>query len=683
MVLPSSPVLRPRRHLGLRTAIFGSFGLALLLLLVVAWALMRMQVLDRVGERLEASGRLLAQHVAGWLPYSDSPEQVLAQAPLAEAGVAGVALVNGSGQTQAVGHDALDWASTIALWELSGRASRVALPGHLVLFAEPDVGRDATVLVVVDEGFLEDVKTGLRSGLLLSVLVGVLVFAAGMGLVSRALLDRPLGRMAALAHRLGEGDLTEGLDEGGSDAVGRLAGALDQLRLSLRETIGRARGVGEALVLASGQLSRSGTTVSGGAAVVLQRVDEARGVISELLNSLRGLAEQVDVLGRGAEEGTATATAMAVTHDDVTGLVEQLGAAAAETTAAIGDMSRSVTEVARAVGELHGSAEETSVSMQEMDVSIGQVETNANETARLSENVLQDATTAGEALQTTLLAIDRIRGSSREALQVIENLGQRTSEIGNILNVIDDVAEQTNLLALNAAIIAAQAGEHGKGFAVVADEIKELAERTGASTKEIADLIAAVQAESQNARAAVDQGFRTVEEGVQLGNEAEGALMKISASAKKSTLMVKAIARATVEQSRSSKSVTAAVQRIAEAVEAVRRATAEQERGAGQMIERAQRMLDVTTHVERATEAQLERSRQIARALASIGEMTGAVSRARGAQAAASERVLAAVEAIRTVAEAQGSSVRQLEMVIDDLQRQSEVLRAEVQRFKV
>ncbi len=683
MVLPTSPVLRPRRHLGLRTAIFGSFGLALLLLLVVAWALMRMQVLDRVRERMEDSGRVLAEHVATWAAHSDHPQQVLEEAPLAEAAVAGVALVNGGGQTQAVSHDALDWASTIALWELSGRAPRTALAGHLVLLAEPVAGSDGTVLVVVDERFLDDVNTGLRTGLVLSVLVGGLVFAAAMGLVSRALLDRPLARMTAMAHRLAEADLTQGLEQGGTDAVGRLAGALDQLSHSLRETLGRARGVGEAIVLAAGQLSKSGLTVSGGAATVLHRVEEARGVISELLTSLHGLAEQVDVLGRGAEEGTATAAAMAATHDEVTGLVEQLGAAAAETTAAIGEMSRSVTDVARAVGELHGSAEETSGSMQQMDVSIGQVETNANETARLSENVLQDATTAGEALQTTLQAIDRIRGSSREALQVIENLGQRTSQIGNILDVIDDVAEQTNLLALNAAIIAAQAGEHGKGFAVVADEIKELAERTGASTKEISELISAVQAESQNARAAVEQGFRTVQEGVELGSEAEEALKKISASASKSTLMVKAIARATVEQSRSSKSVTAAVQRIADAVEAVRRATAEQERGAGQMTERAHRMLSVTTQVERATEDQLERSRQIARSLASIREMTGAVSRARGAQAAATERVLAAVEAIRVVADAQGSSVRQLETVIDDLQHQSEVLRAEVQRFKV
>jgi methyl-accepting chemotaxis protein len=677
------PVLRRLRHLGLRAAIFGSFGVALLVLLLLAWGLIRMQVLNRVNNRLEVSGKALAHHLATWVAHSEHPQEVLLQVPLASASLAGVALVNASGQVEAVSQDTLDWASVVAQWEAGSRPARVALPGSLVLLAEPGAASGATVLVVVDERFVEDVKAGLRSGLLLSVLVGVLVFAAAMALVGRILLDQPLERMTAMAHRLAEADLTQGLEQGGADGLGRLAVALDRLCESLRETIGRARGVGEAIGLAVGQLSRSGVTVNGGAATVIQRVEEARGVMAELLTSLNGLAEQVDILGRGAEEGTATASAMASTHDDVTGLVEQLGAAAAETTGAIGEMTRRITEVARAVGALHGSAEETSVSIQQMDISIGQVETNANETARLSENVLQDAATAGEALQTTLAGIERIRGSSREALQVIESLGRRTSEIGNILDVIDDVAEQTNLLALNAAIIAAQAGEHGKGFAVVAEEIKELAERTGASTKEIADLIAAVQAESQNARAAVEQGFRTVEEGVELGREAEGALKKISASASKSTLMVRAIARATIEQSRSSKSVTAAVQRIADAVEQVSRATSEQERGSEQMTNSAQHMLAVTTQVERATEAQVERSRQIGRSLGSIREMAGAVSRARGAQAAATERVLTAVEAIRTVAVAQVSSARQLESVIEDLRTQADVLRVEVQRFKV
>ena len=202
-----------------------------------------------------------------------------------------------------------------------------------------------------------------------------------------------------------------------------------------------------------------------------------------------------------------------------------MAASVEETTTAIEQMTFSIKEVAKSIEDLLTTTEETSTAMNEMDVSIGQVETNANETARLSEQVSQRRRDRrARRLPKTLAGIDKIKDSSRAgARRSSSSLGKRIEEIGNILNVIDDVAEQTNLLALNAAIIAAQAGEHGKGFAVVADEIKDLAERTGASTKEIADLIRAVQDESRNAVAAMDQGVRNVEEGVQLGQRGREA----------------------------------------------------------------------------------------------------------------------------------------------------------------
>jgi methyl-accepting chemotaxis protein len=245
------------------------------------------------------------------------------------------------------------------------------------------------------------------------------------------------------------------------------------------------------------------------------------------------------------------------------------------------------------------------------------------------------------------------------------------------------VAEQTNLLALNAAILAAQSGEHGKGFAVVADEIKDLAERTGASTKEIADLIRSVQEEGANAVAAVDRGVKNAEEGVRLGQDAESALKKIQASSVKSTQMVKAIARATIEQARGSKQVTMAINRIAETVQQIATATAEQARGSEQIMKSAEKMKVITKHVERSSQEQARGSKQITRSIESISEMVNHLNRAQKDQTKGSELVMGAVEQIKAVAEAQTYSVKDLEASIIDLAQQADVLRGEVKRFKV
>src|SRR5258707_1334365 len=232
--------------------------------------------------------------------------------------------------------------------------------------------------------------------------------------------------------------------------------------------------------------------------------------------------------------------------------------------------------------------------MVEMSASIGQVEGNAARSYNLTVAVADAAESGMKAVRETIDGMEQIRKSVVEANTVVARLGERSIAIGKILNVIDDVAEQTNLLALNAAILAAQAGEHGKGFAVVADEIKDLAERAGASTKEIADLIKTIQAESKNAINAVERGAHNVDRGVEVSNEAERALKKILESSQKSTNMVRAIARATVEQAKGSKQVTDAIGRIAETVQQIAAATAEQARGSELIMKSAEKMRTIT-----------------------------------------------------------------------------------------
>lgn len=350
-------------------------------------------------------------------------------------------------------------------------------------------------------------------------------------------------------------------------------------------------------------------------------LSKVKGAADNTTQSLARTMARLDDLSHSAESSSSSIIQMVAMNNEVRENVHNLASSVDETTTAIEEMTFSSKEVAKNIEELSTAAEETAASMNEMDVSINQVETNATETSRLSEQVTRDAETGVAAINHTIRGIDNIKESSRVAAETITNLGQKINQIGNILNVIDDVAEQTNLLALNAAIIAAQAGEHGRGFAVVADEIKALAERTGSSTKEIAGLIRSIQDESRNAVNVMAKGVEDVEEGVRLGHNAEDALRKIVESAKRSTLMIHAIAQATVEQAKGSKQVTNAISRIAETVQQIAFATAEQAKGAEHIMQSAERMKVITQQVERSADEQNRGGQQVTQAIENIREM--------------------------------------------------------------
>ncbi|MGA3120539.1 MAG: methyl-accepting chemotaxis protein [Polyangiaceae bacterium] len=398
-------------------------------------------------------------------------------------------------------------------------------------------------------------------------------------------------------------------------------------------------------------------------------VDETSRLIRELSKSVHEIAAHIEALTQSAEESSSSILEMTATNDEVAENVGELAGSVRETVSSIEEMAYSIKEVAKNVDALSLTAEETSSSMNEMDVSIDQVQSNANETARLSEEVALDAEKGAEAILKTISEIYRIKESSQEAVSVISTLGSRIEAIGQIVNVIDDVAEQTNLLALNAAIIAAQAGEQGKGFAVVADEIKDLAERAGASTREITDLIKTVQTESKNAIAAVERGAHNVDRGVEVSNEAERALKKILESSQKSTNMVRAIARATVEQAKGSKQVTDAIGRIAETVQQIAAATAEQARGSELIMKSAEKMRIITQHVERSSQEQARGGRQISGAIENISNMVGQLNTSHKSQATGSQQMLASAAKIESSTSAQQQSLRQLVAAMDRLKR--------------
>ncbi|MBI5496520.1 MAG: methyl-accepting protein [Deltaproteobacteria bacterium] len=476
-----------------------------------------------------------------------------------------------------------------------------------------------------------------------------LLVGAALGAVATFLTVRPrVAGLLDMAEQLSRGDadvhapagLSEGFPRQMARTLEAVAGLLRQARTG--------RGAGGAEVRTLSQGAEAGADgLLGGLAAQLAVVEDSAAALGQMSESLKRMEAAVETLVRAAEESSSTVVQIGATNNEVVDNIHHLATAVEETAASIEEMTYSIKEVAKNIEDLSLAAEQTSASMNEMDTSISQVESNANATARLSEEVSRDAEKGSDAVVRTIEGIDRIRDSTRAVGTVIKSLGNRIQEIGNILNVIDDVAEQTNLLALNAAIIAAQSGEHGRGFAVVADEIKDLAERTAASTKEIATLIKSVQDESRNAVESMQEGERNVEAGVGLSREADGALRKILDSAQKSTQMVKAIAQATVEQAKGSKVVADAVERIAKTVQQVAAATAEQARGSEQIMKSAERMKGITQHVERSTQEQSKGSKQVSKSIESIHETVGQIHKAHREQQTASEHTLGAARRLR------------------------------------
>ena len=448
------------------------------------------------------------------------------------------------------------------------------------------------------------------------------------------------------------------------EGLGRVADALRDLEAGSDEQK-------RELEAGTTQVSEALRRITDSVANQMQLSETAARSIKDVTTALREIAQHVEMLAASAEESSSSILEMTATNDEMAEHIGELSQSVRESVSSIEEMTYSIKEVAKNVDALSLTAEETSSSMNEMDVSIDQVQSNANETARLSEEVAQDAERGAEAILKTIGEIYRIKESSQEAVAVISNLGSRIDAIGQILNVIDDVAEQTNLLALNAAIIAAQAGEHGKGFAVVADEIKDLAERAGASTKEIADLIKTIQAESKNAIQAVERGAMNVDRGVEVSNEAERALKKILESSQKSTNMVRAIARATVEQAKGSKQVTDAIGRIAETVQQIAAATGQQARGSELIMNSGEKMRTIAQQVERSTQEQTKGGRRITTNIENINSMVTQLNNSHRQHAESSEQVLSSAARIESTAERQQSSVRELNAFIDRLRRGS------------
>jgi methyl-accepting chemotaxis protein len=256
-----------------------------------------------------------------------------------------------------------------------------------------------------------------------------------------------------------------------------------------------------------------------------------------------------------------------VQMNEATRKTAALISATADAARAVGESARSLragsTEVVNGSADQSTAAAGLAAAIEQLSVSI----THVADSAGVADAATREACAAAQDGERTLN--DMVEGMQRIASEIgaastaVSGLAGRTRDISSVGRIIQEIAEQTNLLALNAAIEAARAGETGRGFAVVADEVRKLAERTAASTKEIATMVSSVQAEADQVVRRIDQVSSQVDQGVHLASEAGAVLRVINAHSGRTADTMKEIAAATREQSSASQSVAQGVERIA------------------------------------------------------------------------------------------------------------------------
>jgi twitching motility protein PilJ len=404
-------------------------------------------------------------------------------------------------------------------------------------------GKIGTVRVGMDRAIINEAATAAgRELLLLFGGVAALVLIGGALLADR--IARPVTQLVQAAQRVGQGDLSETVPVRSRDEIGALGQAFNEAIVRLRSQV---------------------QTES-------ERDDERRRREELQENIIKFLDTAMEVSqGDLTKRGEVTSDVLGNVVDAINLMVAEIAAIIADVRVAAMQVSVSANQMTGSTGRMAQGAQDqareaarVASAVSALTQLVRQVAESAQSSAAAAREALDASQRGDAAVRDSLQGMQRIRGEVQAISKKIKSLGDRSMEISEIVNTIEDIASQTNLVALNAAIEAAGAGEAGLRFAVVADEVRKLAERSAKATKDIAVLIKNVQTDTQEAVVVMEQGTQEVESGYRVTVQAGESLKEIAEVSRRSADLAASISDATQQQVRGAENVTQAMQAIQE-----------------------------------------------------------------------------------------------------------------------
>lgn len=432
-------------------------------------------------------------------------------------------------------------------------------------------------------------------------------------------------RTTELANENGKGsrstdtDRLHALEEKARAALLHRKDEIGEISQSLRELIDYLQSMGDvARTIANNDLSvtikpKSEKDELGNAFMTM--VNGLRQTVGEITDNAGSLTAASGQLAEAATQAGQATNQISLTIQQVAKGTSDQANAVNKTASATEQMAKAIEGVAKGAQEQSQAISKAAEITSQINTSIQQVTENAESVTRDAVKAADAARSGAKTVEETLTGMQSIKSKVGASAAKVQEMGQRSSEIGAIVETIEDIASQTNLLALNAAIEAARAGEHGKGFAVVADEVRKLAERSSQATKEIGSLIAGIQTTVTEAVKAMDDGSKEVELGVISANKAGSALSEILNAAQAVNDQAELAGSAAEQMSAASSELVSAVDSVSAVVEENTAATEEMSANSS----------EVTQAIESIASVSEENSAAIEEVSASTEEMTAQV----------------------------------------------------------
>lgn len=237
------------------------------------------------------------------------------------------------------------------------------------------------------------------------------------------------------------------------------------------------------------------------------------------------------------------------------------------------EVVQTVLEVKTKIEGQVTSVQESSSSMEEITTGVQTVAESSAVVAEVAVTTTEQINIGSEVINHSILQMNSVHDVVEETSKVINKLVTRTQQIDTALAAITNIAEQTNLLALNAAIEAARAGENGKGFAVVAAEVRDLAEQSKESAKEVNHLIKSIQQDTQDTVNVMQKGQQKAVEGKEAAHKANQTFLSIMRDIDKITGQIQEVSAATEEMSAGTEEVNASLSLVSETATEVKKET--------------------------------------------------------------------------------------------------------------